>query len=207
MIPTGSALLPLVMFTGRFQPFHRDHLEMVHHALGLAERVLIGITNPDEVARTEHPASAHRHLAAANPYSYAQREQLVNAALQAEGVAAQRYAIVPFPLETPAQWPAIVAPGTPQLVRVYSDWEREKVRRFAAAGHPPLVVEGDVARRLTATEVRRAMAAGEGVPASVPRGAYELLTAWTESGKVSVKEPIAASTTAIGAGLGASHEG
>ena len=173
-----QALLPLVVFTGRFQPFHLDHLEMVRHALGLAERVLIGVTNPDEAQLVEHAASAHRHLASANPYSYQQRVQLIDAALQVEGIARERYDLVPFPLDAPERWPALVAPGTPQLVRVYSDWEREKVRRFTAAGYPPLVLEGKVARRLTATEIRRAMAAGEGVPASVPPGAQELLTLW-----------------------------
>ena len=170
--------LPLVVFTGRFQPFHLDHLEMVRHALGLAERVLIGVTNADEANLIPHAASAHRHLASANPFSYQQRVQLIDAALQAETIARERYDIVPFPLDTPERWPALVAPGTPQLVRVYSDWEREKVRRFAAAGYPPLVVEGDAAKRLTATEVRRALAAGEAVPGSVPVGARELLQSW-----------------------------
>jgi cytidyltransferase-like protein len=181
MTATTRTLLPLVVFTGRFQPFHFDHLEMVRHALRSAERVLIGITNPDEAQRVEHATSAHRHLAGANPYSYRQREQLIEAALQADGIARTRYDITPFPLDTPADWPALVAPGTPQLVRVYSAWEREKVRRFAAAGYPPLVVEGDVTKRLTATDIRRAIAAGEGVPGSVPRGAHELLTAWTDA--------------------------
>ena len=62
--------------------------------------------------------------------------------------------------------------------RVFSDWEREKVRRFAAAGYPPLVVEGDPANRVTAMEVRRALVAGEAVPGSVPVGARELLQSW-----------------------------
>jgi len=175
--------LPWVVFTGRFQPFHLDHLEMVRHALGLAERVLIGVTNADEANWIPHAASAHRHLASANPFSYQQRVQLIDAALQADAIARERYDIVPFPLDAPERWPALVAPGTPQLVRVYSDWEREKVRRFAAAGYPTLVVEGDVAKRLTATEIRRALSAGEGVPASVPRGAHALLKTWTGEGQ------------------------
>jgi cytidyltransferase-like protein len=178
VIGAKALLLPLVVFTGRFQPFHRDHLEMVHHALGLSEKVLIGVTNPDAAQYVEHAASAHRHLAAANPYSYQQRQQLIDAALQADGIAAIRYDIVPFPLDTPALWSSFVAPGTPQLVRVFSDWELEKVRRFAAAGYPPLVVEGDPVNRVTATEVRRALAAGEAVPGSVPVGARELLQSW-----------------------------
>ena len=188
MNSAASARLPLVAFTGRFQPFHRDHLAMVRHALAIATHVVIGITNPDGAPRAAHPANAHRHLDEANPYSYAQREQLVTAALQADGIAAARYRIVPFPLDAPAEWPAIVPPGTPQLVRVFTDWEREKVRRFAAAGYPPIVIEGDIATRLTATEVRRCLAAGEGAPDSVPPGARELLVAWTAATRAAGRE-------------------
>jgi len=183
MTTAVAPALPWVVFTGRFQPFHLDHLEMVRHALGLAERVLIGVTNADEANLMPHAASAHRHLASANPFSYQQRVQLIDAALQAETIARERYDIVPFPLDTPERWPGLVALGTPQLVRVYSDWEREKVRRFTAAGYPTLVVEGDAAKRLTATEIRRALSAGEGVPASVPRGAHALLKTWTDEGQ------------------------
>lgn len=187
---TGKATprLPLVAFTGRFQPFHRDHLAMVRHALGLAEQVVIGITNPDGAPRTAHPSNAHRHLAEANPYTYAQREQLVRAALDADGIAAARCRILPFPLETPAAWPAILPPGTPQLVRVFTAWEQEKVRRFAEAGYPPIVVEGDLATRLTATDVRRRLAAGEGAPDSVPPGARELLMAWDDAARAAGRE-------------------
>ena len=170
--------LPVVAFTGRFQPFHSDHLDMVRYALSLARQVVIGITNPDGVPRTAHPASAHRHLEGANPFSYAQREQLVNAALQADGIPRVCYGIVPFPLEDPAAWPALLAPGTPQLVRVFSDWEREKVRRFAAAGYPPVMLQGEPSRRLVATDLRERLARGETSLQAVPPGARELLAAW-----------------------------
>jgi cytidyltransferase-like protein len=170
--------LPVVAFTGRFQPFHSDHLDMVRHALSLARQVVIGITNPEGAPRTAHPASAHRHLDGANPFTYAQREQLVDAALQADGIPRSRYEIVPFPLEDPASWPALLAQGTPQLVRVFSDWEREKVRRFAAAGYPPVVLQGDPARRLAAADLRERLARGETWLKAVPPGARELLAAW-----------------------------
>jgi hypothetical protein len=61
---------------------------------------------------------------------------------------------------------------------VFSDWEREKVRRFAAAGFPPRVLQGDPERRVAATEIRRRIVAGEPWDAEVPAGARELLAAW-----------------------------
>lgn len=168
----------LAIVTGRFQPFHVQHLELVRLALERTSCVIVGVTNPEPEDRRAHPASAHRHLASANPFTYAQREQAIDAALRADGVARDRYRIVPFPLDEPARWPAVAPPGTPQFVRVYSDWEREKARRFEAAGYPPVVLEGDLDTRVSGTEIRRRMASGESWEAWVPPGAREAVTRW-----------------------------
>ncbi|MCZ8130866.1 MAG: hypothetical protein O9284_06140 [Steroidobacteraceae bacterium] len=173
MTEGNTPRLPLVAVTGRFQPFHVQHLELVRVALARADRVLIGITNPEAAGRRAHPASAHRHLAVANPLTYEQRRGIVAAALEADGVPQARYAIAPFHLDEPERWPDCVPPGTPQLVRVYSDWEREKVRRFAAAGYPPIALDGDAATRVSGTEIRRRIAAGEPWEEWVPPGARE----------------------------------
>jgi nicotinamide-nucleotide adenylyltransferase len=173
-----AARFPVIAFTGRFQPFHRDHLAMVRHALSLAQQVVVGITNPDGTRRNAHPSSAHRHLDAANPFSYAQRAALIESALAAEAVPPTRYRIIPFPLEEPDRWPVVLAPGTPQLVRVFSAWEREKVRRFEAAGYPIVVLEGDPTGRVAGTELRRQLAAGSSMLDAVPPGARELLASW-----------------------------
>jgi nicotinamide-nucleotide adenylyltransferase len=175
-----AAARDLICFTGRFQPFHNDHLELVRYALVHARRVLVGVTNANDSGRRAHPASAHRHRADANPFSFEERRAMIVAALAADGVSAERYAIVPFPLEEPAAWPPLVAPGTPQLVRVFSDWEREKVRRFEAAGYPVLVLEGNPGTRLSASEIRRRIACGEDWAAAVPAGARELAAHWAD---------------------------
>jgi len=164
--------------TGRFQPFHCDHLQLALHGLSLAARLLIGITNPDPDRRVAHPSSPHRHLDEANPLSFAQRSSLVDAALRAAGVPAERFGILPFPLDEPLRWGQLLPPGTPQLVRVFGDWEREKARRFAAAGFPPLVLQGDPANRASATDIRRRIRRGEAWHDEVPAGARELLTQW-----------------------------
>ena len=172
---------PLLAVTGRFQPFHVDHLELVQWALAHAEKVCIGITNPSGETRQAHPASAHRHRAEANPWNDTQRAALVRAALTAAGVAPARHDIVPFPLDEPARWGTIVPAGTPQLVRVFSDWEREKLRRFEAAGYPVVALQGDPARRVSASDIRAALASGASWQHWVPPGARELLAEWTSA--------------------------
>lgn len=176
-----TRVLERIAVTGRFQPIHFDHLALLQHAFTQARHVIIGITNPEPAARTAHPASAHRHLAEANPWTYDERAELIDAALRCEGVDADRYSIMPFPLDEPARWPALLPPGTPQLVRVFSDWEREKVRRFAAAGYSPQVLEGDLATRLSASGIRGAMRNSAPWQHWVPPGARELLVRWSRS--------------------------
>lgn len=170
-----------VAVTGRFQPFHQDHLALVQQALTLASRVIIGVTNADDAQRVAHPASAHRHLDSANPFSFQQRRQLIDAALRAARIAAERVQIIAFPLDEPARWPATLPANTSQLVRVFSDWEREKVQRFQAHAVPVIVMAGDPQQRISGTDIRRAMASGESWQHWVPPGARELLQSWQES--------------------------
>jgi len=177
----ANRTLDHIAVTGRFQPIHLDHLALLRHAFEIARQVFIGITNPEPGVRTAHPASAHRHLASANPWTYVERRTLIDAALRSEGVEPSRYTIVPFPLDEPARWPELLPRGTPQLVRVFSDWEREKVRCFAAAGYPPKVLEGDPATRLSASNIRCAMRNEEPWQHWVPPGPRELLAEWARS--------------------------
>lgn len=175
---TGRSVAGCVAVTGRFQPFHNDHLDLVVHGLSIADRVLIGVTNADSVRRPAHPASSHRHLDCANPYNYDQRAQLIEASLAAAGIEVRRYDVIPFPLDDPASWSEILATGTRQLVRVFSDWEREKVRRFASAGFATVVLEGHAATRVSGSDIRAAMRAGRPWGHWVPAGARELLVSW-----------------------------
>lgn len=173
----GAAAAPICV-TGRFQPCHRQHLELLRYALAHGQRLIVGITNPEPAGRVAHPASPHRHLASANPLSYAQRASLVTAALRLSGVADGQFDVVPFPLDEPGRWHGLLPPGTRQLVRVFSDWEREKVRRFTSAGLPVIVLEGDPCQRLSASDIRERIGRGQTWQDDVPDGAQQLLEAW-----------------------------
>ncbi|MCC5869015.1 MAG: adenylyltransferase/cytidyltransferase family protein [Gammaproteobacteria bacterium] len=179
--PGISTAVAFVAVTGRFQPFHVDHLELLKHALTLAEQVLICITNAD--ARCLQPAaeSAHRHMVAANPFTWFERLRIIEAALEHQGVARARYVITPFPLNAPGSWPAYVPAGTPHLVRIFSDWEREKCRRLRAGDYPVIELQGDPEHRVSASDIRAAMGCGD--PAwreHVPEGALSVLEGFGE---------------------------
>ncbi|MGH9114518.1 MAG: adenylyltransferase/cytidyltransferase family protein, partial [Acidimicrobiales bacterium] len=55
-----------------------------------------------------------------------------------------------------------------QFVRAYSDWEREKAGRLAAAGYRVRLLDGDPARQVRATDVRLRLQLGGGWEDHVP---------------------------------------
>lgn len=152
-------LSSLACVTGRFQPVHAQHLELFDKALAACDHLIVAVTNPDAGARQREPTSSHRHTAAANPFTYFERCRLLAAAVGERGLGRQ-ITIVPFDLTRPEAWPQYVPLAACQFVRVYSDWEREKGRRLAGAGYPVTLLEGDAGRRISASDIRAALAAG-----------------------------------------------
>ena len=161
------------MVHGRFQPFHNGHLEYVLEALSRSRELLVGVTNPDPVPVPEEPASPHRHLAAANPFSFNERSAMIRAALAAASVDLRRVAIMPFPIHEPERWNRYFPAGTTHFIRVFSTWEAEKANRLRARGFAVVELPAPPAKAVSGTEVRRRLAEGcdwrELVPAAVVR--------------------------------------
>ena len=154
--------------TGRFQPVHLQHVALLHHALAACEHVIVAITNPDRAARRAEPTSEHRHTDAANPFTYFERARLVAAAVT------ERITIVPFDLTRPEHWADYVPRSARQYIGVHSAWERDKAARLSAAGYTVELVERDPATRISASDVRASLRAGDDrwralvPPATVP---------------------------------------
>lgn len=162
------------MVHGRFQPFHRGHLEYVREVAGRCRDLVVGITNPEPDLVPLEPASPHRHLAAANPYSFWERALMVRAALEEEGIEVRRLLIVPFPIHDPSRWHHYVPAGATHFIRVFSPWEAEKAERLRAVGHRVVELQMPV-KEISGTEVRRRMEAGEDWRELVPPAVASLL--------------------------------
>src|SRR3954447_12216213 len=85
----------LACVTGRFQPVHRQHLELFEIALQEADRLIVAVTNPDSGGRHQEPTSAHRHLPESPPFPYFGGAGVLAAALGRRGLAA-RSTVGPF---------------------------------------------------------------------------------------------------------------
>ncbi len=150
-------VLTAAAVTGRFQPFHNGHWELLAIALAEAEEVFIGITNPDPASWHEHGSSAHRHRPDANPFTYWERHRMIRSALVRQDIE-MRCSIVPFPLDRPSAWPSYIPLSAVQFVRVFSDWERDKGEILRDGGYSVRVIEGDPSRVVRATDIRAALA-------------------------------------------------
>nr|WP_211177706.1 cytidyltransferase [Pseudonocardia acidicola] len=153
-------------------------MQLFEIALGRCDRLIVAITNPDTGARHPEPTSAHRHTAAANPFTYYERALLLGAAVTAAGWA-PRVTVVPFDLTRPQLWPQYVPLHARHFVRAYSAWERRKAGWFADAGYPVTVLDGDPGTKVSATDIRRLLATGgdwrDAVPAATVPVLAELL--------------------------------
>ena len=160
---------------GRFQPFHYGHLEYVLRARQRCERLIVGITAADPTTTRKEAASPHRHEPASNPFTYFERLQMIRDTLLAEGLDARDFALVPFPVHEPGLIGYYVPEGTVHFVRVYSRWEREKVRRLRDEGFPVEVLNPGEEKEVSGTEVRRLMREGLPWEHLVPSGTAKIV--------------------------------
>lgn len=147
---------------GRFQPFHKGHLEYVLRANHRCARLIVGITGPDPGAFRKEAANPRRHESASNPFTYFERLLMIRDALLAKGLDPGGFAIVPFPIHEPDLIGHYVPEGTVHFVRVYSQWEEKKVRRLRDGGAPVEILDPGQEKGISGAEVRRLIR--EGLP-------------------------------------------
>ena len=146
-------------FTGRFQPFHLQHLEVLSALSHNFERVIIGVTNPDLSDLQEHNASLHRHTDEANPFSYESRVKIIQDSLT--GLAQTElieFEVIPFDLTAPDSWK--VPAQTVFAVRIFSPWETSKLALFTDQGYETLELPAPD-KKLSASDIRQSLAASD----------------------------------------------
>jgi cytidyltransferase-like protein len=149
-------------FTGRFQPFHIQHLEVLFALSQKFDHIIIGITNPDLANLQEHQASSHRHTDEANPFSYESRVKIVNdsiSGLRQSEFGNMLIEIVPFDLTNPESWN--VPAETVFAVRIFSPWEASKLSLFTDQGFETLQLPAP-ATKLSASDIRQSLTANDG---------------------------------------------
>ena len=163
------------MIHGRFQPFHRGHLEYLRGAAAHCDELYVGITNPDPTHIRPEPSDPARHLPESNPWSYSERQLMVKAAALDLGLDLARLHVIPFPVNEPELWPAYVPDGVTQYLRLFSDWGGTKLERLREAGYEVVVLDQGAEKEISGVEVREALREGGDWESLVPQGVARVI--------------------------------
>jgi nicotinamide-nucleotide adenylyltransferase len=146
-------------FTGRFQPFHNQHLEVLSALSQKFDRIILGITNPDVTNLQKHSASQHRHTDDANPFSYDSRFKIIEDSIAGRSeLMATKIEIIRFDLTNPESWQ--VPAGTVFALRIFSPWEVSKLALFSDLGFETLELPAPEIK-LSASDIRKSLVANE----------------------------------------------
>lgn len=157
---------------GRFQPFHREHLEYAAWAAEGADELLVGITNADPGHVRPEESDSTRHDPRHNPFRYHERHRMVGKAIDAAEIDCP-VRIMPFPINRPELWEHYAPAEAVHYVNVLEEWHRVKARRLKANGRAVVTKEGT--RTISGTDIRRRMAADESWKGDVPDTVVEVI--------------------------------
>jgi nicotinamide-nucleotide adenylyltransferase len=163
------------MIHGRFQPFHKGHLEYMRGAAEQSDELFVGITNPDPARVRPEASDPARHLPESNPYTYTERLLMVKAAAQDLDLELARVHVIPFPVNEPELWPAYVPQDVTQYLRLFSDWGGTKLDRLRDAGYDVVILDEGAEKEISGAAVREAMRAGGDWESLVPPGVARVI--------------------------------
>lgn len=154
------------VFIGRFQPFHRGHLEVVKDVLKKSDEVVIVVGS----SQYSHELD--------NPFTAGQRITMIRLALEEAGIKPSQYWIVPVPdVHVHMIWVAQVVGYTPKFDEVYSNAPLTR-RLFIENGFKVEKTKFYKREIQSAKEIRKRMRNGEKwedlVPKSVARFLREI---------------------------------
>ena len=162
---------------GRFQIVHYDHLKYVMAAKAKCEHLVVGITNPDPSLTRDDKSDPARSTTEANPLTYYERYRMLKAALLEQGLSADNFVVVPFPINFPDLYKHYVPLDATFFLTIYDAWGEKKLEMFESLGlktevlwRKPLSEKG-----ITSTDIRHRIISGEPWKQLVPYSVARLL--------------------------------
>ena len=160
---------------GRFQPFHRGHLEYLDLAIARCHALVVGITNPDPSTWHAEEKSAHRHRHEANPFTFFERLRMVLGSVDEFTRSPARIWVVPFPIHELGRLPDYVPTDAIHFVRVFSEWEEAKIERLRQRGLRVERLATEDAKRISGMQVRLSLRQRGNWESLVPTGTARVI--------------------------------
>lgn len=151
------------LFIGRFQPFHKGHLEAVKMILKENDEIIIGV------------GSAQYSHTLENPFTAGERITMIRKTLKEEGINLSKVWIVPIPdVHVHTLWVSEVIGYTPKFNVVYTN-EPLTRRLFVEAGFEVKSIPFIKRKIYSATEIRRRMIEDKNWEELVPKPVAEYI--------------------------------
>ncbi len=165
---------------GRFQVLHNDHLRYLLAGKSLCRHLVVGITNPDPWSTRPESADPARSDPLANPLTYYERYRMLQAVLQARGIAAESLSVVPLPINLPERYRFYVPLNAVFFLSIYDDWGRRKRDYFQSLGLKIHVLRevSPEEKGISAKAIREAMVQGRPWTHLVPPETVALMKKW-----------------------------
>lgn len=178
---------PLGVIHGRFQGLHNDHLRYLLAGKERCERLIIGVTNPDPASAAHEATAPERSEQAHNPFSYAERKAMIEAAFAEAGVCDDEYEVIPFPISDKPALAKVAPKDATYFLTIYDEWGWEKKKRFEELGlNTHVMWERPLSQKgISGTAVRRAIRDGGEWEAMVPPAVAALIHEWDVRSRLS----------------------
>jgi len=151
------------LLVGRFQPFHKGHLEVTKKILKEADELVIIVGSSQYSHRLD------------NPFTAGERITMIRKALQEEDIQLSRIWIIPVPdIHQHALWVSQIVGYSPKFDVVYAN-EPVTSRLFMEAGFRVESMPFIKREVYLATEIRKRMLAGENWKELVPSSVAEFI--------------------------------
>jgi len=151
------------VFVGRFQPFHKGHLEVIKKIVKEVDELVIIVGSSQYSHKLD------------NPFTAGERITMIRNALEETGIQLQRIWIIPVPdVHQHALWVSQIVGYAPKFDVVYSN-EPLTSRLFTEAGFnvkPLSFIKREI---YLATEIRKRMLAGENWKELVPKSVAQFI--------------------------------
>ena len=151
------------LFIGRFQPFHKGHLEAVKMILKENDEIIIAVGSAQYSHKLE------------NPFTAGERITMIRKALENEGIDLKQVWIIPIPdVHVHMMWISEVIGYTPKFNVVYTN-EPLTRRLFMEAGFDVRPIPFIKRKIYSATEIRKRMIENENWEELVPKAVAEYI--------------------------------